>query len=146
MTRKNQAHALWAGVSATSPGVRNDSVACSRPRQPRKFHRPKAANKSPMPPRSAIRESTLHTTTLAVGSFSTSGSGGQLAPCPKMEPYCIRPLRRKTPCPALTSSPVKTTSPCGSTTRSGIGGCPEYARYARSPSTKKPNKTTSATA
>src|SRR5215213_10207428 len=63
-----------------------------------------------------------------------------------MEPYCIRPLRRNTPCPALTSSPVKTTSPPGSTTRSGIGGCPEYARYARSPSTKKPNRTTSTTA
>ena len=76
--QKEPAHARCAGVSATSPGLRNDSVACSRPRQPRKFHRPKAANRSPMPPRSAIRESTLHTTMLAVGSFSTSGSGGQL--------------------------------------------------------------------
>src|SRR5215212_7426234 len=63
-----------------------------------------------------------------------------------MEPYCIRPFRKKTPCPALMSSPVKTTSPRGSTTRSGIGGCPEYARYARRPSTKKPNNTTSPTA
>ena len=31
-----------------------------------------------MPPSSAINESTLHTTTLAVGRLFTRGSGGQL--------------------------------------------------------------------
>ena len=40
ITKKNHAVARWAGVSATSPGERNESVACSRPCQPRK--RPRA--------------------------------------------------------------------------------------------------------
>ena len=35
ITKKNQAVARCAGVSATSPGARNESVACSRPCQPR---------------------------------------------------------------------------------------------------------------
>ena len=78
MTKKNQAQARWAGVRATSPGARKLSVACSRPCQPRMFHRPNAANSSPIPPSSAISDSTDHTITFAVGSLSTRGSGGQL--------------------------------------------------------------------
>jgi hypothetical protein len=65
-------------VRATSPGVRKESVACSRPCQPRKRHRPKAAKRSPTPPSRAISERTLQTITFAVGVLSTSGSGGQL--------------------------------------------------------------------
>ena len=79
MTKKNQAVARCAGVSATSPGARNESVACSRPCQPRlRPQRPNAANRSPIPPSSAIRLSTLQTITFAVGVLSTRGSGGQL--------------------------------------------------------------------
>ena len=78
ITKKNQAQARWAGVSATSPGLRKVSVACSRPCQPRKFQRPKAANSRPIPPSRAISETTLHSTTFAVGPLSTSSSGGQL--------------------------------------------------------------------
>ena len=78
ITKKNHAHARCAGVSATSPGARNDSVACSRPCQPRKRQRPKTPNRIPMPPSSAISDSTLQTITLAVGRLSTRGSGGQL--------------------------------------------------------------------
>ena len=79
MTKKNQAVARCAGVSATSPGARNESVACSRPCQPRfRPQRPKAPKRRPMPPRSAISESTDQTITLAVGLLSTRGSGGQL--------------------------------------------------------------------
>ena len=78
MTKKNQAHARWPGVRATSPGGRNDSVACSRPCQPRKRHRPKTPKRMPIPPSRAMSESTLQTTTFAVGVLSTRGSGGQL--------------------------------------------------------------------
>ena len=67
ITKKNHAQARWAGVSATSPGARNDRLACSRPCQPRKRQRPNAPNRIPMPPSSAISESTLQTITLAVG-------------------------------------------------------------------------------
>ncbi len=78
ITRKNQAQAFCAGVSATSPGLRKVSVACSRPCQPSKFQRPNAANRRPIPPSSAISETTLQSTTFAVGPLSTSSSGGQL--------------------------------------------------------------------
>ena len=78
MTRKNQAHAFWAGVSATSPGRLNESVACSRPRQPSQLKRPNAAKSRPIPPRSAISETTLQRTVWPVGPLSTSASGGQL--------------------------------------------------------------------
>ncbi len=78
ITKKNHAHARCAGVSATSPGVRNDSVACSRPCQPRKRQRPKTPKRTPIPPSSAISERTLQTITFAVGLLSTRGSGGQL--------------------------------------------------------------------
>ena len=78
MTKKNHAVARCAGVRATSPGARNESVACSRPCQPRKFQRPNAAKRSPIPPSSATSESRLQTITFALGLLSTSGSGGQL--------------------------------------------------------------------
>ena len=66
-------------MSATSPGERNDSVACSRPCQPSlRPQRPNAANSTPMPPSSAISDSTDQTITLAVGLLSTRGSDGQL--------------------------------------------------------------------
>ena len=61
-----------------SLGVRKLSVACSRPCQPRMFQRPNAPKSSPMPPSSAISDSTDQTITLAVGLLSTRGSGGQL--------------------------------------------------------------------
>ncbi len=77
MTRKIQAHTRWAGVSATSPGARKESVDCSRPRHPRP-HRPTAAKSNPVPPSKAIKDATLHTTVLAVASLPTNGSGGQL--------------------------------------------------------------------
>ena len=71
--------ARCAGVSATSPGGRNDNVACSRPCQPSlRPQRPNAANRRPIPPSSAISDSTDQTITFAVGLFSTRGSGGQL--------------------------------------------------------------------
>ena len=66
MTKKNQAHDRCAGVRATSSGGRNETRWSSRPCQPRKFQRPKAASKSPIPPSRAIKESTLHTTASAV--------------------------------------------------------------------------------
>jgi hypothetical protein len=78
MTRKDQAVARWAGVSATSPGARNESVCCSRPCQPRPRQRPKAPKRTPIPPRSAISDRMLQTIVFAVGRLSTSGSGGQL--------------------------------------------------------------------
>jgi hypothetical protein len=78
ITKKNHAVARCAGVSATSPGARKESVACSRPCHPRKFQRPKAAKSSPIPPRSAIRESRLQRITFALGLLSTRSSGGQL--------------------------------------------------------------------
>ena len=79
MARKKQAVARWAGVSATSPG-RDEATACccSRPCQPRKSQRPKAANSSPMPPSNAISESTLQTSAIGGRGLPTSGSGGQL--------------------------------------------------------------------
>ena len=79
MTKKNHAVARWAGVSATSPGVRKLSVACSRPCQPSLLpQRPKAANSSPTPVSSATSDSIDHTRTFAVGALSTRGSDGQL--------------------------------------------------------------------
>ena len=69
--------ARWAGVSATSPGERKLSVACSRPCQPSR-QRPKAANRIPMPPSSAISEITDQTSTSALGVLPTCSSGGQL--------------------------------------------------------------------
>ena len=58
----------------------------------------------------------------------------------------MSPLRKNTFCPSRTSSPVKTTSPPGPTTLSGIGGWPLYVRYANIPRTKNPNKNTSTVA
>ena len=79
MTKKNHAVARWPGVRATSPGARKLSVACSRPCQPsRRPQRPNAPNSSPMPPSSAISDSTDHTITFAVGALPTRGSDGQL--------------------------------------------------------------------
>ena len=79
MTKKNQAVARCAGVNATSPGERNESVACSRPCQPRfRPQRPNAPNRIPIPPSRAISDRTDHTITFAVGLLSTRGSGGQL--------------------------------------------------------------------
>ena len=79
MTKKNHAVARCAGVSATSPGARKLSVACSRPCQPsRRPQRPNAANSRPTPTSSAISDSTDHTSTFAVGLLSTRDSGGQL--------------------------------------------------------------------
>ncbi len=77
IAKKNQAVARWAGVRATSPGRRKLSVACSRPCQPSR-QRPNTANRIPIPPSSAISETTDQTTTLALGSLPTPGSGGQL--------------------------------------------------------------------
>ena len=54
-------------------------VSAWRPRQPiRSPQRPNAANSTPMPASSTIRDSTLQTTTSAVTVLPTSGSGGQL--------------------------------------------------------------------
>jgi hypothetical protein len=78
ITRKYHPVARWAGVRGTFSGRRNVRVCVSRPCQPRKRQRPKAAKRSPVPPRSATSERTLHTTIEPVGRFSTSGSGGQL--------------------------------------------------------------------
>ena len=62
--RRTTRVARCAGVSATSPGARNDSVACSRPCQPSlRPQRPKAPNSTPMPPSSAISDSTDQTIT-----------------------------------------------------------------------------------
>ena len=62
ITRKNHAVARWAGVSATSPGVRKDSVV-GLPAVPAEpvVQRPKAANRAPIPPSSATSDSTLQT-------------------------------------------------------------------------------------
>jgi hypothetical protein len=53
------------------------SVAWSRPAQPIR-QRPKAANRIPIPPSSAISEITDQTITFALGSLPTWSSGGQL--------------------------------------------------------------------
>src|SRR5579875_3090758 len=59
-----------------------------------------------------------------------------------MDPYSIRPLRRKVSCPRVMSARVKSTCPEESTTFPGIGGSLVYVRYARSPITKNPNMKT----
>ena len=78
MVKKNHAVARCDGVRATDCGSRKLSSWSSRPCQPSQFHRPKAANSAPVPPSSATRLSTLHTTVSALGPLLTSGSDGQL--------------------------------------------------------------------
>ena len=49
ITKKNHAQARCAGVSATSPGERNESVACSRPCQPEQAPATEDAEQDPDP-------------------------------------------------------------------------------------------------
>ena len=79
ITKKNQAVARCAGVSATSPGARNESVACSRPCQPSSrpsARRPRTAARC----RRAARSATAPTRRSRSPSACcpTRGSGGQL--------------------------------------------------------------------
>src|SRR5262249_61567960 len=64
--------------------------------------------------------------------------GQNCPPGPQIGPLSIRPCLKKTCCPPMTSSAVKTTAPAGATNLSGIGGAFWYAFTVSSISTAKP--------
>src|SRR6266511_2301365 len=55
-------------------------------------------------------------------STSADQSGARYAPWPQIDPVCWPPRDRYWRWPSRMSSPVRTTSPDGATTRSGMGG------------------------
>jgi len=72
------------------------------------------------------------------GSTLAFPIAGEMTPWPQIVPLSIRPCFKKTCCPAMTSSAVKTTAPAGLTNFFGIGGAFSYAFTVSRISTAKP--------